>query len=68
MKIIYKNNDAREIPLYMSGTRIEIRNWLINNAVGTRKLFADINEHLTKEEEYDDGQGRRYDILDEELQ
>ncbi len=65
MKIIYKNNDAREIPLYMSGDRIEIRNWLINRSFD--KFFNAVDKHI-KGEKYDDGQGRTRDILDEELQ
>lgn len=28
MKIIYKNNDATQIPVYMSGTCIQIKQWL----------------------------------------
>lgn len=66
MKIIYKNNDATQIPLYISGTCIQIRQWLRGEQYVPflKEVFA----FSSKEEEYDDGQGRRYDILDSELE
>ena len=68
MKIIYKNNDAAQVPIYMVGNRIEIRNWLLNHSFDT--FFKEIDAHIKggSENKYDDGQGRHYDILDEELQ
>ena len=64
MKIVYKNNDARNVPVYMSGKCIEIRQWLRGEQYVPfiKSVFAFNNK------EYDDGQGRRYDILDEELE
>jgi len=68
LKIIYKNNDATQIPVYMFGTAIQIRHWLNGqeNVPFLKRVFA-FND-ANYEEEYDDGQGRRYDILDSELE
>lgn len=67
MRIIYKNNDATQIPLYISGTCIQIRQWLRGQEYVPylKSVFA---FNADKEEEYDDGQGRRFDILDSELE
>lgn len=69
MKIIYKNNDATQIPLYISGTCIQIRQWLRGEQYVPflKSVFA-FNTGKDIEEEYDDGQGRRFDILDSELE
>ena len=66
MKIIYRYNDATQIPLYISGTCIQIRQWLRGEQYVPflKEVFA-FNKI---EEEYDDGQGRKYDILDGELE
>lgn len=65
MKIIYKNNDATQVPVYMSGKCIEIKQWLRGEQYVPflKSVFA-----FSTEGEYDDGQGRKYDILDEELE
>ena len=67
MTIRYKNNDATQIPVYMSGTCIQIRQWLRGEQYVPflKSVFA----YTAQDDgEYDDGQGRKYDILDEELQ
>ena len=60
MKITYKNNDATQIPLSMSGTCIQIRQWLRGEQYvpDIKKIFA-----FTSEEKYDDGEGNEFDFV-----
>ena len=62
MKIIYKNNDATQIPVYMSGTCIQIRQWLRGEQYVPyiKSVFAFSSLDAG---EYDDGQGNRYDFV-----
>ena len=70
MKIVYKDNDATKIPVRISGKAIEITQWLRGEQYVPylKDVFAFSKEKKEEEEEYDDGQGRRYDILDGELE
>lgn len=63
MKIIYKNNDATQVPVYMFGTCIQIKQWLRGEQFVPflKEVFA-FNK---TEEEYDDGQGNRYDFVED---
>ena len=66
MKIIYPENNATLIPRAVIGSCIQIRQWLRGEQyVPYLKLVFAFN---STEEEYDDGQGRRFDILDGELE
>ena len=67
LKIIYPGNDATLIPRALIGSRIQIVQWLRGEQyVPFIKTVLKFNDE--QHEEYDDGQGRRFDILDEELQ
>lgn len=65
MKIIYPENNATKIARAVIGSCIQIRQWLRGEQYVPylKSVFA----FNSTEEQYDDGQGRRYDILDEEI-
>lgn len=67
MKILYPEYNATKIPRAIVGSCIQIRQWLRGEQYVPflKSIFA-FNDK--QNEEYDDGQGRRYDILDEELE
>jgi len=77
MQIIYKDNDATKVPLYMSGKRIEIRNWLINHsydgfmkgvlAHSSNKMTREEIDELTKEKRVEEAEQADRDYLQEEF-
>lgn len=52
MKIIYKNDDATQIPVYMSGTCIQIKQWLRGEQFVPflKSVFSVKNNELTERE------------------